>query len=399
MRATPAASRCYGAGSRQARWFVAAGAATAADEKAGQPLAGDPGKLFDNMLAAVGLSREQDVWVTQLVKCRPASANGGDRAPTSDEAAACRPFLERELALTRRHDRADPGPDRGQRPARQAAAGAAGRQPRRGARLARRPRWWRPCIRASCCGAASTRRWPGPTCAGRAALDATCAGPSQPMRDGADSYQLAFHRRWGHLRRARVRALAWLLDSPDLLDAAAPHWHGRIASIGPVTPEVERWLADLDHDPAPLDAALGPRVYTRLGLYAEKLMAFYYQQQGRLVAHGLQIRASRNDTVGEFDFLLDAGPGLRRAHRIRHQVLPAARRGPAVDAASTPRNSTPWLARTWPTAWARRCARSSSASWNWARIRRRKRCCRGRWRRRARWSRAGCSTRPAAGRR
>ncbi|MDB5748735.1 MAG: hypothetical protein JWP72_3583 [Massilia sp.] len=128
------------------------------------------------------------------------------------------------------------------------------------------------------------------------------------MRDGADSYQLAFHRRWGHLRRARVRALAWLLDSPDLLDAAAPHWHGRIASIEPITPEVERWLADLDHDPAPLDAALGPRVYTRLGLYAEKLMAFYYQQQGRLVAHGLQIRASRNDTVGEFDFLLDAGP-------------------------------------------------------------------------------------------
>ncbi|MGX4640046.1 uracil-DNA glycosylase [Massilia sp. SYSU DXS3249] len=89
-----------GAGSRQARWFVAAGAATAADEQAGQPLAGDTGKLFDNMLAAVGLSREKNVYVTQLVKCRPASANGGDRAPTADEAAACRPFLERELALT-----------------------------------------------------------------------------------------------------------------------------------------------------------------------------------------------------------------------------------------------------------------------------------------------------------
>jgi DNA polymerase len=96
----PGRKPVYGAGSRQARWFVAAGAATAADEKAGQPLAGDPGKLFDNMLAASGLSREQDVWVTQLVKCRPAGANGRDRAPTSEEAAACRPFLERELALT-----------------------------------------------------------------------------------------------------------------------------------------------------------------------------------------------------------------------------------------------------------------------------------------------------------
>ncbi|QOL49287.1 DUF1853 family protein [Massilia litorea] len=128
------------------------------------------------------------------------------------------------------------------------------------------------------------------------------------MQDGADSYQAAFHRRWGHLRRARVRALAWLLDSPDLLDAAAPHWQGRIASTGPVTPEVERWLRDLDFDPARLDAALGPRVYRRLGLYAEKLMAFYFQEQGRLVAHGLQIRANRNDTVGEFDFLLENGP-------------------------------------------------------------------------------------------
>jgi hypothetical protein len=128
------------------------------------------------------------------------------------------------------------------------------------------------------------------------------------MRDQADSYQAYFHRRWGHLRRARVRALAWLLDAPDLLDAGAPEWQGRVATLGAVTPDIERWLADTDRDPSRLDAALGPRVYTRLGLYAEKLMAFYFQEQGRLVAHGLQVRAARNDTVGEFDFLLDAGP-------------------------------------------------------------------------------------------
>ncbi len=124
----------------------------------------------------------------------------------------------------------------------------------------------------------------------------------------AESYQQGFHRRWGHLRRARVRALAWLLDAPDLLDAHAPLWAGRIARLGPVTPDVAAWLARLDHDPAPLDGALGPRVYTRLGLYAEKLMAFYYEEQGRLVAHGLQVRANRNDTIGEFDFLLEDGP-------------------------------------------------------------------------------------------
>ncbi|MFL6672966.1 MAG: DUF1853 family protein [Massilia sp.] len=128
------------------------------------------------------------------------------------------------------------------------------------------------------------------------------------MRDQADSYQAVFHRRWGHLRRARVRALAWLLDAPDLLDAGAAEWQGRIATLGPVTPAVERWLAETDRDPSRLDAALGPRVYSRLGLYAEKLMAFYFQEHGQLVAHGMQVRANRNDTVGEFDFLLDAGP-------------------------------------------------------------------------------------------
>ena len=124
----------------------------------------------------------------------------------------------------------------------------------------------------------------------------------------AETYQQGFHRRWGHLRRARVRALAWLLDAPDLLDANDPLWAGRIASTGPVGPELAGWLARLDHDPTLLGQALGAKLHTRLGLYAEQLMAFYFAQQGRLVAHGLQVRASRNDTVGEFDFLLEDGP-------------------------------------------------------------------------------------------
>lgn len=122
------------------------------------------------------------------------------------------------------------------------------------------------------------------------------------------TYQEHFERRWGGLRHARVRALAWLLDSPNLLDACDPGWHGQVMAQEPVTADVERWLFALDHDPASLNEAMGERVFTRLGLYAEKLMAFYFQAQGRLVEHGLQVRATRNDTVGEFDFLLDAGP-------------------------------------------------------------------------------------------
>jgi hypothetical protein len=129
------------------------------------------------------------------------------------------------------------------------------------------------------------------------------------MNTPADTYQAQFARRWGHLRDPRVRALAWLLDSPDLLDANDPAWNNKILALGQATPAAAAWLAALDLDPSALTAALGVRAYTRLGLYAEKLMAFYFSAHGRLVAHGLQVRANRNDTVGEFDFLLDAGPG------------------------------------------------------------------------------------------
>lgn len=90
----------YGTGARKATWLVAAGACSSMDEEEGTPLAGDPGRLLANMLGAVGLSRESDAYVTNLIKCRPTSANGGDRAPTAEEAKSCRPYLERELALT-----------------------------------------------------------------------------------------------------------------------------------------------------------------------------------------------------------------------------------------------------------------------------------------------------------
>ncbi|MET3131289.1 hypothetical protein AAKU55_001548 [Oxalobacteraceae bacterium GrIS 1.11] len=125
-----------------------------------------------------------------------------------------------------------------------------------------------------------------------------------------ESFQARFERRWGHLRRPHVRALAWLLDAPDLLDPASRHWAGQIASLGPVTAADVAWLGALERDPAPLEAALGARFYSRLGLYAEKLMAFYFEQRGVLFAHGLQVRANKNDTVGEFDFLLRRGSAL-----------------------------------------------------------------------------------------
>ncbi|MEG0883514.1 MAG: DUF1853 family protein [Janthinobacterium sp.] len=130
------------------------------------------------------------------------------------------------------------------------------------------------------------------------------------MDAAAGAFQARFERRWGHLTHPRVRALAWLLDSPDVLDPASGHWGGRIASLPAVTPAVAAWLGALQDDPSPLDAALGPKFYSRLGLYAEKLLAFYFEQHGLLAAHGLQVQVNRNDTVGEFDFLLHDGNEL-----------------------------------------------------------------------------------------
>ncbi len=125
-----------------------------------------------------------------------------------------------------------------------------------------------------------------------------------------DTHQEQFHRRWNHLSDPHVRTLAWLLDAPDLLDADAAEWRDRIATLGPVERETQDWLAALDRAPAALHAYLGLRPFTRLGRYAEKLLAFYLDYRKLLHAHGVQVRAATNETVGEFDFLLREGDAL-----------------------------------------------------------------------------------------
>jgi DNA polymerase len=82
----------FGRGARDAALIVLGSAPSSADEEAGAPLCGAPGQLLDNMLLAIGLA-PADVYVTSLVKCRAAAA------PTPEQLSACRPYLERELAL------------------------------------------------------------------------------------------------------------------------------------------------------------------------------------------------------------------------------------------------------------------------------------------------------------
>lgn len=130
------------------------------------------------------------------------------------------------------------------------------------------------------------------------------------MAGDAATFQSYFHRRWKHLNDPHVRALAWLLDAPDLLDPDARQWRGKIASLDEPKPATIAWLNALDEEPASLHAYLGEQPMNRLGRYAEKLMAFFFTFTGTLAAHGLQVQNGKNATIGEFDFLLNQGDML-----------------------------------------------------------------------------------------
>jgi DNA polymerase len=74
------------------------GEAPGADEDAqGLPFVGRAGQLLDRMIGAMGLSPESDVYICNILKCRPP----GNRRPEPDEMATCIPYLHEQLALVR----------------------------------------------------------------------------------------------------------------------------------------------------------------------------------------------------------------------------------------------------------------------------------------------------------
>jgi DNA polymerase len=86
-----------GVGDVNADWlFVGEGPGSEEDQR-GEPFVGQAGKLLDNMLAAIGLRRGEDVYIANAVKCRPPE----NRTPEAAEVDACRPYLERQIALIR----------------------------------------------------------------------------------------------------------------------------------------------------------------------------------------------------------------------------------------------------------------------------------------------------------
>lgn len=84
----------FGVGNRAAEWMVIGEAPKADEEQQGEPFVGDAGQLLNNMLRALGLSREQ-VFISNILKCRPPE----DRDPRPAEMLQCEVYLQRQIAL------------------------------------------------------------------------------------------------------------------------------------------------------------------------------------------------------------------------------------------------------------------------------------------------------------
>jgi len=67
------------------------------EDRTGRPFVGRAGQLLDRMLNSIGLSRNKNCFIANIVKCRPP----GNRPPAPEEIAACFPYLLRQIALLR----------------------------------------------------------------------------------------------------------------------------------------------------------------------------------------------------------------------------------------------------------------------------------------------------------
>ncbi len=84
----------FGDVSESADWMIIGEDPGSEEDRRGEPFVGRAGKLLDEMLRAVGLARDS-VFIANLLKCRPPN----NRDPTVNEAASCRAYLDRQIAL------------------------------------------------------------------------------------------------------------------------------------------------------------------------------------------------------------------------------------------------------------------------------------------------------------
>jgi DNA polymerase len=87
----------FGVGDERAEWLLVGEAPGAEEDARGEPFVGQAGRLLDNMLAAIDLARGENVYIANVLKCRPP----GNRNPEPGEVAQCSPHLIRQIALIR----------------------------------------------------------------------------------------------------------------------------------------------------------------------------------------------------------------------------------------------------------------------------------------------------------
>ena len=85
----------FGVGDANADWLIVGEAPGAQEDLQGEPFVGQAGKLLDNMLAAIQLKRGDNVFIANVLKCRPPE----NRDPHGEEVTECNPFLKRQVEL------------------------------------------------------------------------------------------------------------------------------------------------------------------------------------------------------------------------------------------------------------------------------------------------------------
>jgi len=87
----------FGVGDPNASLMLVGEAPGAEEDRLGEPFVGRAGKLLDKILKAIGRSREKDVYICNVMKCRPPN----NRDPLASEVAQCEPYLMRQINLIR----------------------------------------------------------------------------------------------------------------------------------------------------------------------------------------------------------------------------------------------------------------------------------------------------------
>ncbi|MCF8226414.1 MAG: uracil-DNA glycosylase [Bacteroidales bacterium] len=85
----------FGEGNTNAKVMIIGEAPGRDEDMLGRPFVGRSGQLLDKILEACGFNREEHVFISNIVKCRPP----GNRVPTTKEAEVCMPWLQKQIDL------------------------------------------------------------------------------------------------------------------------------------------------------------------------------------------------------------------------------------------------------------------------------------------------------------